>query len=59
MMFALLRQLRRLPITPPEVERFLFRAARLMVIGEITGDDWCYLTSLVAYKIRKQKGENI
>ena len=53
MMYTLLRQLRRLPLTPPEVEEFLHRAARLVIISEITGDDWKYLLRLVLYRINK------
>ena len=53
MMNVLLKCVRTLSLNRPEVEKFLLRAARLVIIGEITNDDWQYLTRLVVFRVNK------
>jgi len=56
LMFSLLQSMREVRLTEQGVEAFLMRAAKLMIIGELTNDDWFYLTHLIMFKLTKAKG---
>lgn len=50
MMNILLKYLQTMPLTSVACEAFLFRTAKLTVIGELTVDDWVYLVCLISYR---------
>lgn len=55
LMFVLLRSSREVRLTEQGVEAFLMRAAKLMIISEITESDWLYLMRLILFKLAKAK----
>ena len=50
MMNILLKHLSRMVLTPATCEAFLYRAAKLVIIRELSMDDWVYLAHLMVYK---------
>lgn len=50
MMNVLLKYLQVMPLTLNALEAFMYRAARLVIIGELRMDDWVYLAHLIAYR---------
>ncbi len=58
-MYELLSLIRKLPLRPSSVEAFLIVASSLVIGGELTIDDWTYVTRLIAFRIEKQRKEHI
>jgi len=56
LMFLLLQNVSEVRLTPQGVETFLMRAGRLVMIREISKDDFNYLLHLLSFKIHKVKG---
>lgn len=56
MMNVLLKYLQLMPLTQAAVEAFLLRVAKLVIVREITLDDWVYLAHLVAYRATTRLG---
>lgn len=56
MMYVLLKRLRGMPLTQAACEGFLLQAAKLVIVRELTLDDWVYLLHLVVYRVTTRCG---
>ena len=56
LMFPLLQYMHQVRLTEQGVNTFLMRVGKLMLIKEISEDDFNYLTRLIMFKLEKAKG---